>query len=101
MSKFDRLMSIAVETERIPNRGNFPLKSKAKNFDGLTVGFRPSERYFALKIQRVDGWSEAIPINCILRRRWVSQAQRILRTLQPAGLGLAPDAKSACDGAAH
>src|SRR5882724_4593435 len=47
MSKFDRLMSIAVETERIPNRGNFPLKSKVKNFDGLTVGFRPSERYFA------------------------------------------------------
>jgi hypothetical protein len=26
MSKFDRLMSIAVETERIPNRGNFPLR---------------------------------------------------------------------------
>jgi hypothetical protein len=28
------------------NRANFPLKSKAKNFDGSTVGLRPSEEIF-------------------------------------------------------
>jgi hypothetical protein len=42
----DRLMSIVVETEKNSDRGNYPAKSKAKNFDGLAVGFRPSKENF-------------------------------------------------------
>jgi len=37
--KIDRSLSIDDETALNPNRANFPLKSKAKNFDGSTVGF--------------------------------------------------------------
>jgi hypothetical protein len=43
----DRSMSIVVETAQNSNRANFPLKSKAKKFDGLAVGFRPSAENFA------------------------------------------------------
>jgi hypothetical protein len=35
-----------VETALDSNRANFPLKSKAKNFDGSMVGLRPSEERF-------------------------------------------------------
>ena len=38
ISKIDRLISIVVETEKNADRGKFPLKSKAKKFDGLAVG---------------------------------------------------------------
>jgi len=46
LDEIDRSLSIVVETAQNPNRANFPLKSKAKNFDGLTVGFRPSAENF-------------------------------------------------------
>jgi hypothetical protein len=42
-----------VETALNSNRANFPLKSKAKNFDGLMVGFDRRQKKFALKNQRV------------------------------------------------
>jgi hypothetical protein len=44
--KIDQSLSIVAETALNPNRANSPLKSKAKNFDGLAVGFRPSEEIF-------------------------------------------------------
>jgi hypothetical protein len=40
--KIDQSSPIVVETAQIPNRANSPLKSKAKNFDGSSLGFRPS-----------------------------------------------------------
>jgi hypothetical protein len=47
--KIDRSWSIVVETAQNPNRANFPLKSKAKKFDGPPLGFRPSkERSYAV-----------------------------------------------------
>jgi hypothetical protein len=51
--KIDRSLSIAAETSLNSNRAIFPLKSRAKNFDGSTVGFRPSEEiFFAYKSAR-------------------------------------------------
>jgi hypothetical protein len=41
-AKIDRLLAIVVEAEQNANRANFLLKSKAENFDGSMVGFRPS-----------------------------------------------------------
>jgi hypothetical protein len=53
--KIDRLLAIAVEATQNLNRAIFPLKSRAKNFDGLTVGFRPSaENFCAYKSARYD-----------------------------------------------
>jgi hypothetical protein len=53
--KIDRSLSIDDETALNPNRANFPLKSKAKKFDGLTVGFRPSaEKFCVLKSVSYD-----------------------------------------------
>jgi hypothetical protein len=46
--KIDRSLSIDDETALNPNRANFPLKSEAKKFDGLTVGFRPSVENFCV-----------------------------------------------------
>ncbi len=46
ISKIGRLISIVVETEKNSDRGNFPLKSKTKKFDGLAVGLRPSKEIF-------------------------------------------------------
>jgi hypothetical protein len=37
-SKIARLIAIVVEAAQNLNRAFFPLKSKAKNFDGSTVG---------------------------------------------------------------
>jgi hypothetical protein len=45
-AEIDRLMAIVIEAAQNLNRANFPLKSKAKKFDGLTVGFRPSAENF-------------------------------------------------------
>ena len=42
------LMRIVVEAAQNLDRANFPLKSKAKKFDGLTVGFRPSAENFCV-----------------------------------------------------
>jgi hypothetical protein len=61
-----------LETAQNPDRANFPLKSKAKKFDGLRVGFRPSdEKFYAYNSARYDsskqssgndfGPSEGIP----------------------------------------
>jgi hypothetical protein len=48
-------LAIVVEAARNLNRAIFPLKSKAKKFDGPTVGFRPSEEIFcAYKSARYD-----------------------------------------------
>jgi hypothetical protein len=41
-------MAIVVEAAQNLNRAIFPLKSKAKKFDGLTVGFRPSAENFCV-----------------------------------------------------
>ncbi|HEX4077568.1 MAG TPA: hypothetical protein VHX61_01665 [Rhizomicrobium sp.] len=50
-SEIDRSMAIVVEAAENLNRANFPLKSKAKKFDGLAVGFRPSaEKRLRIKI---------------------------------------------------
>jgi hypothetical protein len=38
-SKIDQLIAIVVETTENLDRANFRLKSKAKKFDGLPVGF--------------------------------------------------------------
>ncbi len=46
--EIDQSMSIVVEAAQNSNRTNFPLKSKAKTFDGLTVGFRPSAENFCV-----------------------------------------------------
>ena len=48
-----RPVEIVVETEQVSDRGNFPSKSKAKNFDSLHVGLCPSGEIFAVTIQRV------------------------------------------------
>jgi hypothetical protein len=49
------LTAIDVEDAQNLNRAIFPLKSKAKKFDGLAVGFRPSEEIFcAYKSARYD-----------------------------------------------
>jgi hypothetical protein len=45
--KIDQSLSIVAETALKPNRANSPLKSKAENFDGSAVGFRPSEEIFS------------------------------------------------------
>src|SRR5580704_15066089 len=39
LSKIDQSIAIVVEAEQNPNRANFPLKSKARNFDGSVIGF--------------------------------------------------------------
>lgn len=44
--EIDRSIAIVVEAAQNLNCVIFPLKSKAKNFDGLVVGFRPSEEIF-------------------------------------------------------
>jgi hypothetical protein len=46
--KIDRSLAIVVEAAKNLNRAIFPLKSKAKKFDGLTVGFRPSAENFCV-----------------------------------------------------
>jgi hypothetical protein len=48
LKKIGRLIAIVIETVQNSNRANFPLKSKAKKFDGLTVGFRPSAENFCV-----------------------------------------------------
>jgi hypothetical protein len=40
--EIDRSLAIVVEATQNLNRAIFPLKSKAKKFDGLMVGFWPS-----------------------------------------------------------
>ena len=58
--KIDRSLAIVVEATQNSNRANFPLKSKAKKFDGLTVGFRPSsENFCAHKAARYDALRES------------------------------------------
>jgi hypothetical protein len=53
-------LAIVVEAEQNLNRANFPLKSKAENFDGLAVGFRPSEEIFcAYKSAHYDALRES------------------------------------------
>jgi hypothetical protein len=49
--KIDRSIAIVIEDAQNWNRANFSLKSKAKNFDGAMVGFRPSAKSFAYKNQ--------------------------------------------------
>jgi hypothetical protein len=46
IAEIDRSIAIVAEAAQNLNRASFPLKSKAKNFDGLAVGFRPSEEIF-------------------------------------------------------
>jgi hypothetical protein len=41
LTKIDRLMPIVADTEQIPNRPNFRLKSKAQIFDGSGDGSLP------------------------------------------------------------
>jgi hypothetical protein len=54
-AEIDRSIAIVVEAAQNLNRANFPLKSKAKKFDGLAVGFGPSEEIFcAYKSARYD-----------------------------------------------
>jgi hypothetical protein len=48
VAEIDQSISIVVETAQNSNRANFPLKSKAGKFDGLTVGFRPSAENFCV-----------------------------------------------------
>jgi hypothetical protein len=58
--KIDRSLAIVVEAEQNSNRANFPLKSKAENFDGSMVGFRPSEeRFYAYKSICYDALRES------------------------------------------
>jgi hypothetical protein len=58
--KIDQSIAIVVEPAQILNRAIFPLKSKAKKFDGLTVGFRPSAEIFcAYKSARYDALRES------------------------------------------
>ncbi|MFA7307369.1 MAG: hypothetical protein WC026_11910 [Hyphomicrobium sp.] len=53
--EIDRSIAIVVEAAQNLNRAIFSLKSKAKKFDGLAVGFRPSEEIFcAYKTARYD-----------------------------------------------
>jgi hypothetical protein len=53
--KIDRSLAIVVEATQSLNRAIFPLKSRVKKFDGLTVGFRPSaENFCAYKSARYD-----------------------------------------------
>jgi hypothetical protein len=48
-------LAIVVEAAQNLNRANFPLKSKAENFDGSMVGFGPSaEKICADKSARYD-----------------------------------------------
>jgi hypothetical protein len=48
--KIDRSLAIVVEAEQNWNRANFPLKSKAENFDGsMGSGFDRRQKKFALK----------------------------------------------------
>jgi hypothetical protein len=55
ISKFDRLISIVVGTEKNSDRGNFPAKSKAEKFNGLAVGARALDEIFcAYKSARYD-----------------------------------------------
>jgi hypothetical protein len=51
--KIDRSLAIVVEALENLNRANFPLKSKARNFDGSMVGFRRYKKDFALGNQRI------------------------------------------------
>jgi hypothetical protein len=51
--EIDRSIAIVVETSQNLNRAFFPLKSKAKKFDGRSVGFGPSAEKFAHKNQSV------------------------------------------------
>lgn len=71
--EIDRSIAIVVEAAQNLNRAIFSLKSKAKKFDGLAVGFRPSEEIFcAYKTARYDalrgssgselGWFQTIPL---------------------------------------
>jgi hypothetical protein len=53
--KIDQSTAIVAGSAKNSERANFPLKSKAKDFDGLAVGFRPSEEIFcAYKSARYD-----------------------------------------------
>jgi hypothetical protein len=56
MSKFDRLISIVVESEKNSGRGNFPAKSKAEKSDGLAAGLLPPEEFLRFEnSRRYDG----------------------------------------------
>jgi hypothetical protein len=58
--KIVRSLAIVVEAAKNLNRANFLLKSKAKKFDGLTVGFRPSaEKLLRIKTARYDALRES------------------------------------------
>jgi hypothetical protein len=62
-----------LETAQNPDRANFPLKSKAKKFDGLRVGFRPSdEKFYAYNSARYDSSKQSSGMILALPR--VSQA---------------------------
>jgi hypothetical protein len=57
--KIDRSLAIVVEAIENLNRAIFSLKSKARNFDGTMVGFRPSsEENCAYKPARYDALRE-------------------------------------------
>src|SRR5258708_4507442 len=47
--KIDRSLAIDVEAAENSNRAVFPLKSKAKKFDGSSVGFWPSAEKICLE----------------------------------------------------
>jgi hypothetical protein len=53
LTKIDRLMPIVSETEQIPPRPNFPLKSKARIFDGSGDGSLSRMEKIAVLDQRV------------------------------------------------
>jgi hypothetical protein len=54
--EIDQPLSRVLETVQNPNRANFPLISKAKNFDGPSLGFGPSEGgFFALGSMGYNG----------------------------------------------
>jgi hypothetical protein len=54
LTKIDRLMPIVAETEQIPNRPNFPLKSKAQIFDGS------GRRFFVVRGKNLLCWINAL-----------------------------------------
>jgi hypothetical protein len=59
-AEIDQSIAIVVEAAQNLNRANFPLKSKAKKFDGLTVGLSPSaENFCVYKSVRYDALRES------------------------------------------